>query len=61
VLFSTGDEAAVVGVVISNPHDQIRGYDGTAPQVVIAGTAFDPALYANDSTGEDKVIDPLKL
>jgi hypothetical protein len=61
VLFSTGAEAAVAGAIITNPREQIRGYDGDASQVLISGTAFDPALYANDSTGEDSVIDPLKF
>jgi hypothetical protein len=61
VLFSTGAEAAVAGAIITNPREQLRGYDGDAPQVLIAGTAFDPALYANESTGDEKVIDPLTL
>jgi hypothetical protein len=61
ILFSTGSEAAVAGAIITNPREQLRGYDGDAPQVLISGTAFDPALYANESTGEDNVIDPLTL
>jgi hypothetical protein len=61
VLFSTGAEAAVAGAIVANPREQLRGYDGDAPQVLIAGTAFDPALYANESTGEERVIDPLTL
>jgi hypothetical protein len=43
VPFTSGSEAAVAGVIIENPRQQIAGYQGDAPQAVIAGYSFDPA------------------
>lgn len=46
VRFSTGDEIAVVGVIVANPRQAIADYPGEAPQVVVAGFAFAPEDFA---------------
>ena len=48
--YKTGNEVAVAGVIVAEPHRRIASYQGEAPQVVIAGYAFDPSTVA-DSKG----------
>lgn len=47
VRFSTGDEACVAGLIVLDPKRQIAGYEGDAPQVLVAGYLFDPAKLAD--------------
>jgi hypothetical protein len=45
VPFASGAEVAVVGTVIADPRQAIAGYEGDAPQVIIAGFAFVPEEF----------------
>jgi hypothetical protein len=47
VRFSTGREAAVAGLIVNEPQRNIAGYQGGAPQVLVAGYLFDPAKFAD--------------
>jgi hypothetical protein len=52
VKFATGAEVAIAGVIVKDPQQHLAGYQGDAPQIVIAGYAFDPARYANADAAE---------
>jgi hypothetical protein len=52
--FTTGDEAAVFGVIVTEPQQRIAGYAGDAPMVVIAGGYFDPAEFAQAPSDESE-------
>ncbi|MCA9258175.1 MAG: hypothetical protein KDA61_03190 [Planctomycetales bacterium] len=41
--FAIGDELAVIGAVVDDPAVAIEGYEGSAPQLVLAGHAFEVA------------------
>jgi hypothetical protein len=43
--FSTGDEVAVAGAILPRPQEQLSGYEGDAPQVIVAGYAFTPEAF----------------
>jgi hypothetical protein len=45
VPFASGAEVAVVGTVIADPRQAIAGYEGDAPQVIVAGFAFVPEEF----------------
>ncbi|MEQ8615135.1 MAG: hypothetical protein RIB44_00920 [Lacipirellulaceae bacterium] len=38
--FTTGDQIGVVGVVAANPRESLRGYEGDAPQTIVADDSF---------------------
>ena len=42
VRFGIGREVAVAGVIVIDPQQRLAGYDGDAPQLVVAGAAFSP-------------------
>lgn len=50
--FTTGDDAGVAGIIVTEPRQRIAGYTGKAPQAVVAGYYFDPAEFAEVSPGE---------
>ncbi len=55
--FATGDEAGIVGVIVTEPQQRMTGYAGDAPQVVVAGAYFDPAEFAEEGPGETSEFD----
>jgi hypothetical protein len=55
--FTTGDEAGVAGVIVTEPQQRIAGYTGDAPQVVVAGDYFDPAAFSEQTSGESDEFD----
>lgn len=38
--FTTGDQIGVVGIVAVNPRESLRGYEGDAPQTILADDSF---------------------
>ncbi len=46
---STGDEAGIAGVIVTNPQQRIAGYEGDAPLIVVAGDTFDPAAVKDEA------------
>jgi hypothetical protein len=51
--FSTGDEVAMVGVIVTSPKDRLTGYDQEIPQIVLAGYGFPlQATVRSEQTSE---------